>query len=960
MARVDAGTIYSEVRIEIDKLKSDIKQAETRLDQFANKNKQQSEQVKRSWKDSFKNVSIAGVLAFAAIGLAVKAAIGIFAKYEQSMANVRSVTDATAEDFKLLEEAAIDAGESTRFTATQAADALYFLASAGLDAKQSISALQGVLQLAGATGSDLASTSATMAATLSQFSLKSEESTRVSNVFSAAIAGSQANMEKLGNALKQVGPISGALDISLEETVASLEALFNAGFAGQQAGTGLRNILLDLSDSTGPVIKQLEALGVAFDTVNPREIGLTNAIDELARSGVDLGSIFGKRVAAQILILAKTGGDALRELEAEITNTNSAAEMYAIQNDTLAGSVDFLKSAMESMAIGMVEDLSPAIRGIVDFLAEAVRNFNALPGPIKSVITILATAGPVIAGVGAAVAFLSGAFTGLVGAITILGSIFAVTGILHNMVSMERETSMINMSLERAVNNGADLNEEMVKMAKATGKSLDEIRDIAMANENINGVLIEQERINKEILSTYTLRATTLGYELEINKELLTSNTLLGFTYRRALDLVLEELESRQELAKLNEEERQRTAEENQRYQDRLDEIIKLEEEFRRANLTEQEKAFDDLEIKHRQYLEAKIDDEEWYRKEVARIIEEFADKSTTGELPEDEQADATERLNKVKESYRRKLEEIGATELELLELQRANAEASIRESEATDTAKQEAINAVNEYYDLLIDNTANARFKDNFRSMIDTILSGMGGLFGAIAQLSAALTNQLIADLDAWLQAELEAAGLVEDTTIERLQKELDAAIAIGDLETAEELRQDLERATIEEEYQKKLAQIKYEGELKQWTYTLAIGIASAASAILSGYASKPFLPVGLLAGILATAKSGIQIAAIKAQKPTPPGAQTGMIVLPQTGGTNLNVAENDAAELLLNGGAEGEAFLNQFAQRIADIINTSGGKMLEIKSPINMDGKKVAEIIAKYYNGGIVRVDL
>jgi hypothetical protein len=238
--------------------------------------------------------------------------------------------------------------------------------------------------------------------------------------------------------------------------------------------------------------------------------------------------------------------------------------------------------------------------------------------------------------------------------------------------------------------------------------------------------------------------------------------------------------------------------------------------------------------------------------------------------------------------------------------------------------------------------------------------LSGFGGLLGALSQLSAALTENRIADLDAWLQAELEAAGLVEETTVERLQRELEEAITAGDLTTAAELEDDLQRAEIEADYQRKLAQIKYEGELQQWKYTLAIGIASAASAILSGFATKPFLPVGLAAGILASAKSAIQVVAIKKQQPKPPGAQTGGIVLPSTGGTELTVAENRSSELLLNGGAEGEAFLNSFAQRIADIINAGNGSGITIPVHLYIDGKKVAQSSAKYYNNGIVRIDI
>ncbi|KKN63346.1 hypothetical protein LCGC14_0502940 [marine sediment metagenome] len=1049
---VDAGTIYSEVRIDINKLNGDIRQIETRLNQFANKNKQKSTEVKNSWSNAFKQMNLAGVAAFAAIVMAVKGATTAFTSYEQSMANVRSVTDATAEDFKKLEDAAIAAGESTRFTATQAAEALYFLGSAGFSAKRSINALQGVLQLAGATQSDLASTSATMAATLAQFSLASTESTRVSNVFAAAIANSQATMEKLSLALKKVGPISGAFGISLEETTANLEALFTAGLTGQESGVALRNIMLGLTKETGPLIAKLKELGIAFEDVNPQEVGLTDAIQTLAESGVDLAQVFETRTVAAILSLAETGGPALRQLEADITDTNRAAEMYAIQNDTLAGSMDFFKSAMESASIKLTKEFAPAIRGVVDFLTDAIRAFNGLPGPIKIAIVALATIGPAIAAISAAVALLSASFGGISAALMVLGGAVALTGVLHRMQDITREAKLVNSFLERAVANGEDLNEKMVEMARVTGKSLEEIKDIVRENDNINESLLIQDELNQDIVDKYTRRIELLETELELNAELLVSQGISGFLYRAQLEIILGILEARKQaravleaeielrkeqeeaerirlekekkrlddLADLQEEFRRLQLTEEQRaiedletdrdkymeggieteewYQQELaairekyaeeesgekkeaerirlenekinlQKLVEIQEEFRREQLTAEERAREDLEIRRAELLLAGIDDEIWYQEQLAAIREQFRKEEKEKEEREDPRAEQREKeiadtktLIELKDRYQQKLESLKQTAIEQLEADRERTIEEIKNSDATKEAKDEAIKAVKEYYDLLIDNTANAIFQDTFMSMIDTVLSGFSGLFSALSALSAALTANRIADLDAWLQAELEAAGLVEETTLERLQRELDAAIAAGDSETADKLRQDLLREQIEEDYQKKLAQIKYEGELKQWKYTLAIGIASAASAILSGYASKPFLPVGLLAGILATAKSGIQIAAIKAQEPKPPAAATGGLVLPSsTGGTLINTAENRAPELLLNGGASGEAFLNGFAQRIADIINAGNGNGITIPVHLYIDGKKVAESSAKYYNKGIVRIDL
>jgi TP901 family phage tail tape measure protein len=274
--------------------------------------------------------------------IAFKSVIETFARTEQSLANVKAVTGASSEEFARLTQAANDAGAATRFSASQAADALYALASAGFTAEQSIAALQATLLLAGATQSDLAFSAETLTAVISQYSLEASDATRVSNVLVASIGASQATIEKLSRAFRQAGPVAAALGISLEETTGALSLLFNAGFQGEQAGTALRNILGSLAAENDPVIKSLQALGVAFESVNPATNSLAEIIGNLGEAGLSTGQIigaFGREVGPQIVTLIKQGRGALEQYTKAVTGTNAAAEQYAAQNDTLAGSL---------------------------------------------------------------------------------------------------------------------------------------------------------------------------------------------------------------------------------------------------------------------------------------------------------------------------------------------------------------------------------------------------------------------------------------------------------------------------------------------------------------------------------------------------------------------------------------------------------------------------------------------
>ena len=153
--------------------------------------------VGKQWSDLGKTMLIAVTTPL--VGMATQW-VRTAAQFEQSMANAASVSRATSEELAMLEQAARRAGETTVYSASQSADAIYYLASAGFSASQSVEALDGVLALAAATQSDLAYTSSSVVSTLSQFRLQAEDSARISNVYAAAISRSLASMEKLTDA----------------------------------------------------------------------------------------------------------------------------------------------------------------------------------------------------------------------------------------------------------------------------------------------------------------------------------------------------------------------------------------------------------------------------------------------------------------------------------------------------------------------------------------------------------------------------------------------------------------------------------------------------------------------------------------------------------------------------------------------------------------------------------------
>ena len=308
-------------------------------------------------------------------------AIKTASEFEQAMANVQSVTGASREEMDRLREAAAKAGRETVFKASEAADALYYLALAGFTVDQQIDALSGTLALAAATQSDLAFTSETIASTISAFGLEAEEADRVANVFAATIGSSQASIDKLAQSMRYAGPAAAGFGRSLEETAATLALFYNMGLTGEMAGTRFRTALSALAHPTGDTKNALAELGIKASQVNPAMHSLADIIDLLKDKGVDTAMamrIFGQETGPAMASLIALGGNALRDMERQITGTNKALEMQEIQLDTLTGAQKELQSVWESVNITLGTQSIPGLRRLVEWLKETIGNADEL------------------------------------------------------------------------------------------------------------------------------------------------------------------------------------------------------------------------------------------------------------------------------------------------------------------------------------------------------------------------------------------------------------------------------------------------------------------------------------------------------------------------------------------------------------------------------------------------------
>jgi len=322
-----------------------------------------------------KTATIAGGIMVGAFALTIKTT----AKFEQSMANTASVAGATGKELQALSDYARKMGAQSVYSASEAADAMYYLASAGMDTKQVIGALEGTLNLAAATGADLAFTSGTVAAALSQFGLQAEESSRVANVFAATISGSQATIEKLQTSMSYVGPMAKSMGMEIEDVCGILGNLYNAGYDASTAGTSLRMAFTKLIDVSKEGQVTLDKLGVSVTDSAGNMRPFADIIDELGEKGMstaDAIKIFGQRAGPAMLALVSQGSGAITEMTEKVTGTNKAYEMADIQINTFQGSMKLLRSAFEELQITLGTAIIPTITDLTKSLTATLAKIS--------------------------------------------------------------------------------------------------------------------------------------------------------------------------------------------------------------------------------------------------------------------------------------------------------------------------------------------------------------------------------------------------------------------------------------------------------------------------------------------------------------------------------------------------------------------------------------------------------
>ena len=342
------------------------------------------------------------------------AAVKTAADFDSAMSKVAAVSGATGKDLDALRDKAREMGSKTKFSASEAAEAMNYMAMAGWKTEDMLSGIEGVMNLAAASGEDLATTSDIVTDALTAFGLSAKDSGHFADILAAASSNANTNVSMMGETFKYCAPIAGALGFSVEDTAEAIGLMANAGIKGSQAGTALRTIMNNLSGDVKICGSSIGEVTVATTNADGSMRDLSDILADCrtAFSGLSESekaaaaeSLVGKNAMSGFLALMNAGEADINKLSSAIDNCDGcAAGMAETMNDNLAGQLTILKSQLQELAISFGELLMPAIRTIVGWIQKFVDWLNSMDeGTRKVIVTIALVAaaiGPVLIIVG--------------------------------------------------------------------------------------------------------------------------------------------------------------------------------------------------------------------------------------------------------------------------------------------------------------------------------------------------------------------------------------------------------------------------------------------------------------------------------------------------------------------------------------------------------------------------------
>ncbi|MFH6693899.1 phage tail tape measure protein [Streptococcus gallolyticus] len=353
--------------------------------------------------------TLTGAITTPLVGIGV-AAMTTFGNFEQQMNRVKAISGATGGQFDQLKQRAVELGASSVFSASEVAQAMENMASAGMNVNDIYSASAGVMDLAAVSGRDMGLAAEAVASAMNQFGIAGENATHVADVYAKAAADTNAETVDMAEAMKYAGPVMSSLNSSFEETAAAIGIMSNAGIKGSQAGTTLRTAMQRLAAPTDVASKLMQSLGISAYNSEGQMKPISELLPHLQErlSGLSeeqrnnaLNTLFGKESLSGMLALLDSAGPEFDGVVSGLQNSNGAAkEMADTMNSGLSGSIENLKGKLETAAITVSERFAPYIEQLADKVGELTEWFTNLSEEQQDQIIkwglVAAAAGPAL------------------------------------------------------------------------------------------------------------------------------------------------------------------------------------------------------------------------------------------------------------------------------------------------------------------------------------------------------------------------------------------------------------------------------------------------------------------------------------------------------------------------------------------------------------------------------------
>ena len=470
------------------------------------------------------------------------AALTVAANFDEGMSKVQAISGATGEDLERLRDKAREMGAKTKFSATEAADAMSYMAMAGWKTGEMLDGIEGIMNLAAASGEDLATTSDIVTDALTAFGLKAKDSAHFSDILAAASSNANTNVSMLGESFKYCAPIAGAMGYSAEDVAEALGLMANSGIKASQAGTAMRSIMTKLTGDFKISGKELGEVTISANNADGSMRDLTEILEDCrgafsklteSEKSANAETLAGKYAMSGFLALMNAAPEDVDKLSGAINNCDGAAEkMAATMQNNLKGQLTVLKSQAEELAIGFGTELMPVAQDLVGVASSAVQAFSGLDDGAKKFIVYAglaaAAAGPltsvigsVTSGVGSMITTLGGAATAFTaaggGAAGLGAAITSIIGPAGWAVLAIGAVAAAGVAVYKDLHRGGKELDEFNKKMEEAKESADELEEI---NDSLKK--LEETRLNN--YSNQTEEANTVEHLKSRLKELVDEN----------------------------------------------------------------------------------------------------------------------------------------------------------------------------------------------------------------------------------------------------------------------------------------------------------------------------------------------------------------------------------------------------------------------------------------------------